>query len=272
MKLLGTPDIVLVALAMVVGGTTVFLAWPLLPDQEEPWADALRLIVAVALPNVVLLWGFLLRTTWIRIQAYRWYYRFWGPRAELSVRGNIPMVRQEPDPLFVLGGIVRNWRHDAQTTAQLANRLVLTAGPRTVIGTYHAPDEQDEGEEAESGYLDIVISGYETKLTRLDDRLKEELAALLDSIVEGLIINGAVPNFSLNVRIRGVNPFLGFYLKGLPANQLSEFHAALQEKRYGHTVHVRIDADNLSVQGSNPGALVESARHYLASPTLAHVD
>ena len=171
--------------------------------------------------------------------------------------------------------IVRLWRDDAQMEAVLDNRVVMSAGPRTITvtimpsyseGDFHASEEMD------SLVLSFELRGYETKVGMVDDLLDTEIALLVDDLVSQPLANNRSPKLSLNLNINGRNPFLGFYLRDIPTERIQLFRVGINESMSGHNVRVEASMNHLSVQASTATALVAAAKRYLASPALANLD
>lgn len=267
-----TPEIiiflVLILLAVVLAG---FLAYPLLSTGWRPF-------IAVFVPFIVAVLPFLWCTnTPARIWVYRYYYKLWGPTAEVSVFGIIPLNPEidQTGALNTISAISKDWRRDAHVDARLENRIVIGAGPRTLTATVRVSNHSDDEETREDveHHIAFELRGYETKVTRIDQLLQDETGALLDKIATSFSFPSQrlSSSFSLNITIAGRNPFLGFYLRDVPVEKIHTFQVILHEQRQGDDVSVQVGMDGLSIQARNARALISSARRYLASPTWAHL-
>ena len=108
-------------------------------------------------------------------------------------------------------------------------------------------------------------------MPRLDDRLRQELQSLLKAVIDDQ--DAKATNLTLNVTLSGINPFLGFYLRGFDQQKMVSFQARFKEVRYGTAVNIDVYDRMISVQSSDYLALIDATReHLLAAPVLSSGD
>jgi len=249
----------------------LLIAWPTTKGELRP-------LLVVLVPYILLALDLSTRfDSGFRVKLLQQVFKLHGPRAEASVNGSIPLDPQEAvsDTLNQIIAIAKKWRRDARVEAFLDSRVIIAAGPRTLtvnVRPVRPFDQTDEEPEESRNTLEFELRGYETRIGRMDHLLQADIAALLNELTRQLCTKGKEPNLSLNLSIDGKNPYLGFYLRGVPINKIDLFQARLTEEHYGNRVDVQVTLNLLSVQSRNPNALIDSARRYLASPALAHIN
>ena len=131
----------------------------------------------------------------------------------------------------------------------------------------------DSDEAVASLDLHFELRGYQAKVTTVDDLLLNDVAPLLQKLTDRGLANRRTPSLSLNLDMGDRNPFLGFYLRDVATEQIQAFQIRLLDERVrSHKVRVEVTMNRLSLQASDPLALVKAARRYLASPALANLD
>ena len=66
--------------------------------------------------------------------------------------------------------------------------------------------------------------------------------------------------------------FPDFYLRDVPSGAINNFDLKLTEDLHGEKATVRITGSSIDISAHSPVALTQAAKHYLASPALAHID
>ena len=268
-----TPDTA-IALIVVIGAIVlaVFLAAPSLSDGWRPFLGIALPVVVAAFPA---LW---ISNVRVRIAAYRLWYKVAGPSVEVQIVGTVPLTpeSQIDDELSRVKDVARSWRNNARVDAELDNRIIIAAGARTLTVTLMHSGSNEEGcdsdEVGDSLDLYFELRGYQAKVTTVDDLLISEVAPLLQELANRSLANRRTPALSMNLDMGKRNPFLGFYLRDVATERIQVFQIRLDERVSSHKVRVEVTMNRLSLQASDPLALVNAARRYLASPALANLD
>ena len=268
-----TPDTAIV-LIVVIGVVILaaFLAWPSLSDGWRPFLGIALPVVAAAFP---LLW---ISNVRVRILAYRLWYKVAGPSVEIQVIGIVPLNPESriDDELNRVKSDARSWKDNARVDAELDNRIIIAAGARTLTATLMRRGGEegcDSDEAGDSLDLHFELRGYQARVTTVDDLLLTDVAPLLQKLTDRGLANRRTPSLSLNLDMGGRNPFLGFYLRDVATERIQAFQIRLLDERVSsHKVRVEVTMNRLSLQASDPFALVSTARRYLASPALANLD
>ena len=252
----------------------------------------IRLVIAGSCQLVI----FAITVLWwtargIRLQAFRFYYRFFGPICQIRIIGNIPVnpKRGDKELLSRVLQIVKTWNPDADRVADMRNRNVITAGARTLTVDTRG-DVVDEDQYNGAGYeyearieveswedyeyptdREVVfnLGGYEGKLTRMDLLLEHEISHLLGRFNGDIKREDAQSMYSLRATIQSSNPFLVFYLRDVPASNIQEFGLSFKEGAAEEQVSVTVTGNYINISARTPTRLLETARKYLASPSLA---
>ena len=150
--------------AIVIMGLAVFLAEPFLSQGMRPFLAMLLPLVAIGVQI------FLCNNIGVKVWVCRQWYRLWGPSAEVQLIGTISLdpESQSNDVLNQVKRAVRFWRDDAYIGTALDNKIIMLAGPRTLIVTLVSYGDDDD--------LDLVfeLRGYQTKITTINDLLYDE--------------------------------------------------------------------------------------------------
>ena len=268
-----TPDTAIALIVVIVAVIlAAFLAWPSLSDGWRPFLGIALPVVAAAFP---LLWISNVRA---RILAYRLWYKVAGPSVEVQVTGTVPLNPESriDDELDHVKIVARSWRDNARVYAELDNRIIIAAGARTLAATLMRREGEegcDSDEVEDSLDLHFELRGYQARVTTVDDLLLTDVAPLLQKLTDRDLANRRTPTLSLNLDMDGRNPFLGFYLRDVATERIQAFQIRLLDERVSsHKVRVEVTMNRLSLQASDPFALVSTARRYLASPALANMD
>ena len=268
-----TPDTAIALIVVIVAVIlAAFLAWPSLSDGWRPFLGIALPVVVAAFP---LLW---ISNVRVRILAYRLWYKVAGPSVEIQVTGTVPLNPESriDDELNHVKDVARSWRDSARVYAELDNRIIIVAGARTLAATLmrRGGEEDCDSDEAEDS-LDLYfeLRGYQARVTTVDDLLINDVAPLLQKLANRSLANHRTPALSLNLDMGSRNPFLGFYLRDVATERIQAFQIRLLDERVSsHKVRVEVTMTRLSVQASDPIALVNAAKRYLASPALANLD
>ena len=259
------PGLILgLAIIALVAGFSVYIASPML---SMGWGPTIALAMPLILNCAQLIWA--MNPRW-KIWASRIEYRLFGPSAEIQVIGTIPLhLESNPDEeLRKVEAVARRWQDETIVDAGMNQRVIISSGMRTLMATF--TDNEDEGQ---TPCLDVVLRGYKEKITALDDLLYDEIRPLLTDLSRQYPSENAWANLSLNLTLDGRNPFLGFYFRGVPADDIKFLQIRLDAKRrHSENADVEILLDKLSVQASDPQTLVDTARRFLASPPLPDSD
>lgn len=265
------PDTAIVLIAAIGAvSLAVLLAAPSLADGWRPFLGIALPVVVAAFP---LLW---ISNVRIRILAYRLWYKVAGPSVEVQVIGTVPLNPESrmDDEINHVKSVARAWRDNARVDAELDNRIIIAAGARTLTATLMRR-RGEEGCDSDEDSLDLnfELRGYQAKVTTVDDLLITEVAPLLQKLTDRSLANRRTPRLSLNLDMGSRNPFLGFYLRDVATERIQAFQIRLLDERArNHKVRVEVTMNRLSLQASDPLALVSTARRYLASPALANLD
>lgn len=247
---------------MIVAAAIVswWLASPLLSEGLRP---AIGLALSVAINLILLLWGvFPNFKAWVS----KIHYRFFGPSTEVQVLGTVSLVSDSApyDTLNQVKDTARKWWDNARIDAEMGRRVIVSSGVKTLMATLSDNEDEDE-----ATYLSVEIRGYRDKVTALDDVLRREIKPLLADLSMQCSDCTAWDNLSLNLLIGGRNPFLGFYLRGVPIEDIKLLQIKLDVKRRNYSdAHIEILIDRVSIQASEPEMLVEAARDFLTAPPL----
>ena len=277
MKFFRSPDFIAgVAIAAILVLAACSLGWPL--KGSGGWRVFLLAIIPIIHAGFSICW---ITNPRIRLPAYRLYYLAFGPRCDVQVLGTVP-VDCSWDDATALGAalsVAQNWRKDAKQTLRISNRSVIQAGPRTlsvnIVGDWAEYDANAEatGFPSNDRHISIDLRGYESRLTRMDSLLQREVQALLDALSKDEIKRvGKRPNFTLRVHIEGTNPFLAFYLRDVPIPRIDNFQLQIDTSEFGNDVNITVTSNMMTVAAHSPSALVGSARRYLATPAIAHLN
>lgn len=255
----------IIALAIVMAAPVISSGWP-------PFLGIVLPFVVACLPFI---W---IKNVRVRIWWYRQWFKVAGPSAEVAVRGHLSLS-PESDTSEVLEQVregTRSWKKKSKKRVQVVtdNEINVIAGARTLTATVISYEsEEDTFDEVDTDLvLSIELRGYESKVTTIDSLLDKEIEPLLLALARRCSSHNEWSSLSLNLAMTGRNPFLGFYLSDVPLQNLESFRIRLSEESYGHNVGVEVRANSLSIHTKEPRALVRSARRYLASPALAHLD
>ena len=263
-------------LAFAVG--VVF--WLGLPTWDK---DGLRTFLFMAIPLVqtlaVVFWW--TSSQRLRLWGYRRYYRFFGPRCTVRIRGRFQVDANRNDDALLdqVYVLMRNWNPGATVDLSIDNSSVIRAGAQTLttrVATIplEGSDDWDEPDGEEDAGIEKSVSfdlgGYEGAIASLDDALYKRALPLLSRFNSDIKKQGTVANLSLEARINGINPFLTIYLRDVPSSRVEEFHLKLTTEKHGETEMLEVTADSITVAARTPEALVESARGYLSSPALTY--
>ena len=158
------PEIALTSVVVIMAIIfAVFLAAPSLSDGWRPF-------LALALPVAASAFQLLcVRNVRFRIWLYRLWYKVAGPSAEIQVQGTIhfPPESKAFQVLDRIKDIVRSWRANARIEAALDNRIVMSAGARSITVTImpsYSEGDFHAGEEIDSFDLSFELRGYQTKV------------------------------------------------------------------------------------------------------------
>ena len=174
MRQVQAPDLIATVLACLATVVLAYLGWSFL-DDDSFWRPFVVSASVSPPPIVSLFWW--LGSQRLRLWAYRWYYRFAGPRCTMQVLGNIPThADDEPELLQSVLETAQRWDSRACTTLSVANRDIIKAGPRTLQvnvlaeSPYAEEDEGDEDEECPEPdrQIQLTLYGYEGTLSRMD--------------------------------------------------------------------------------------------------------
>ena len=252
---------VVVITIVVVLALSLWLAFP-------SFSGGLRPVVALALPIMLsalqLLWSICPNfKAWVS----KLRYKFLGPSTEVQVLGTVSVVSDSApsDTLNQVKDTVRKWWDDARVDAEMGRRVIVSSGMKTLMATFSGDDVDDD----DDAYLSVEIRGYRDKVTALDDVLRREIKPLLADLSKQCSGRTAWDNLSLNLLIDGRNPFLGFYLRGVPVDDIKLLRIGLDVKRRNYPdARVEIILDRVSIQALEPEMLVEAARDFLTAPPL----
>lgn len=263
--------------ALVTVSIIAWLAWP--TKDPAPWRTSVTTFVAT-LPAVhTILWW--LRGRSLRLCFYQWYHKHYGPECTVTIRGSFHT--DSPDPKDLLDrffSVVRHW-DDTAHRSQKANYSTVLTRARSLTAQVIQPDEEsiqpdtrdeedviepDPKDEAPNARLAFTLTGYDGRITRVDSLLEREVLYLLPRLQGALTLRCApAPLFSLDARITsGANPFLTFWLRDVPLDDVDAFTVEGKAEEY----YLRVTADSVSVSSTDPIMLVQQARRHLASPTL----
>lgn len=263
-----------IALIVVIGAITlaVYLAAPSLSDGWRPFLGITLPVVVTSFPLLMLI-----SNVKARILVYRLWYKVAGPSVEIQVIGTVPINPESriDDELKQVKDVARSWRDNARVDAEFDNRIIIAAGARTLTATLMRRGGEegcDSDEAGDSLDLHFELRGYQSRVTTVDDLLLTDVAPLLQKLTDRGLANRRTPALSLNLDMGGRNPFLGFYLRDVATERIQVFQIRLNERVSSHKVRVEVTMTRLSVQASDPLALVNAARRYLASPALANLD
>ena len=287
MKAFRMPDIIAVALICSLPVAFIILVvWPLVQDDE--W----RLVIwaTSSILQAILTFAWSTIASRFRVPVYRWYYRVFGPRCDVRVSATMQVnpYHSNKQLMDTALDLARKWNGEAHERVRIPRRSVILAGHRTLTvevegrepdeGSFHGPTEGIgyvlESVEAdtlpESRIVRVNLTGYAGTLTRMESILQKEVSYLLESLTSQMSYDHDGLMFTLEARLEGTNPFLGFYLRDVPMARSNEFTLDINESTHGNLVHVKLRNDYINVGARSSATLVESARHYLATPALAN--
>lgn len=276
MKAYRSPDLIFFAfVAAALVGLVFLLGWPLV--SSDGWRVFLLTTLPVIHAGLSFVW---IAQPKARLFAFRLYYLVFGPRCDVQILGTVPVdpVWDDATALNEALRVAQIWRADAKETLRSSNRSVIQASGRTLTVSVVGEASQADIRGASGGagcserIIAIDLRGYQDKLTRTDSALHNEIQALLDGIVTDLRSIGQQATFTLRARIQGTNPFLALYLRDVPTTRFGNFQLQINANEYGNDVTVTVRADSITVAAHNPTALVGSARRYLATPAIAHLN
>ena len=285
MRQFQAPDLFVTLLACLLVAAIVVLGVLLV---DNPTLKTAVLVASGSPPTSVMIlwWQFGQR---IRLWGYRRYYRIFGPRCVISLSGVVPTCPDVESALLDKAlGIAGRWRPGARSLLRNANRVVIEADYKTLTVDV-LPDDVDESEEFDEfedddgldapgiepqqySRIHFQLRGYAGPLTRMDSLVSSEIASLMSQLLRGMGSSSGTPNFALRAEVAGVNPFMTFYLRDVPADRIKEFRLNITEERHGSRVVTTVMSSSIGVSAHDPVALVQAAKSYLASPALAHVD
>lgn len=252
------------------------LVWSrILTDATSPWLAILLAIPIIWTALNSLYLGNDRFKTWVTEKRYHLF----GPSAEMKVLGTFPLDDESEfqDVLDEVRHVAKSWRISNQSQAQArvdsrrAESIILSAGARTLTATIRS-DEDEDLESRPSLYLVVELRGYQNKVRRLRYILENEIERLLVALSDACSDKRGWDNLSLSITIEGRNPFLGFYVRDIPARDISHFVVRAKPIKSNADARIEIVRDGFSVQASTPRSLVRVARRYLASPAIADIE
>ncbi len=276
--MLRAPDILFVAVSLAV--SVALLVWLGKPIWEtESWQSFLFLAIPLIHTIGVTSWWTSRRA--LRLLGFKFYYRFFGPTCTVRILGRFQVnpSLSDADLLKDVYSLTKQWDHKAKVELSNNNRSVIRAGAQTLTTTVatmplHQEYEQDqlgaENEDAIEKLISLDLGGYEGAIASLDNALRKRALPLLLRFNSEMKKQGTFANLSLEAHIAGTNPFLIFYLRGVPTSDLKGFNLKLTAEKNGLPEMLEVTSNSITVAARTPDALVESARNYLASPALAY--
>ncbi len=194
----------------------------------------------------------------------------------MQVLGEIPARPDQESTLLQQAlSIAKKWNPGAHPIMSVANRTIIEAGPRTltvdVVTQYPDEEAEEECQEPERR-IRLVLHGYEGALSRIDSLVDGEVAGLLEQFASKMGRRDTSPSFTLKVQIQGTNPFMAFYLRDVPVGTINNFSLSLTENLSGGSAALRVTASSVDVSARSAIDLARSAKRYLATPALAHVN
>lgn len=268
-------------MAVVVGS-----AVGLVPGDQGAWRVATIAIAGVIIPPA---WNIIWQQTRLRFHLFRFYCRHWGPTCRIRILGDIPVEPGDDDKALLVEffGVARDSIPEARTIASFDNRLLISDGFRnlTLDAVRVDPDDNrtmvyvdledfDEFEQyddyptGQDRRVAFDLSGYEGKLTKMDDMLDRQVRPFLDDINSRLKRQGALPLLSARVIIEGRNPFFAFYFKDMPNVDPKCFRFRFTSGEVGDFVAVDAAPGYVNVEARSPARLLNATRETLSSPML----
>ena len=280
MRRVNPPDtIAFILFAVATAGVILVVAWVVWPLVGSSQWRAAAVSATTLLGGLCPIW-------WLsggrgRQQGHLWYYRVRGPTCELEITGTAELDPCDVEDNLVmdrkLEALVGEWRTGAHLSSGDARQGTIVAGPRTVQYNVYTEvdfrdDDEEEDPEPNPRRLQITITGYEGKISKIISDLDGEVNALLGKIADNVASRERPFNWSLSTKLVGRNTFLSYHLQGLRTESVERFQLRVIDKSYGDSAVVRIDDNTLFIGSHNPRALTFCARRYLATPDLANVD
>ena len=275
MSMFRSPDVIIPLLFGLLLSLLILLVfWSV--GEEPVWRSIVIALVPLVPGAISACW----RVNYIRQPLFKLWYRLRGPNYEVQARGTVWVQSSWSNEklLDAAFSVAKNWRTDSKVELRISERIVIQSGPRTlsvdVPQQFDCNDSEEEVANKEQSQQDKVVHfhlrGYDSKFSRIDFLLNSEIGPLLEQLSGQMRPQGNSENYSLEVRMGNVNPFLQFYLRDVPGVQVDLFQLRLTDLDAGNKVHVNVEANRLTVSTRSPGALVRAARRYLANPALSN--